>query len=327
MKVCFILVLLVGAVFAQQRTSPQGTKNDNEYEYYYDYEYDDEPVTNTRTTSARQTPSTRVQAAPARAQTPSRRQQGVTAPSPPQKQQPAAQGPPRRSGHGRKKNDVSTPIQTSEVFNCPEYYGFFPHPRNCDRYWSCDNGTATLKVCGNGLVFDPSDKLTENCAYAFTVNCGDRVDVEPPISTPHCPRLYGVFGDSKSCRVFYSCWNGEASRYECPPGLAYDSDQRVCVWADKVHNCGQQEIAEGFVCPDPFEIAEQPGVYTRHAHPTDCRYFFVCIDGDARSYGCSLGSVFNAKTLQCEDPEYVTGCENYYADLDVGKKKLKKVQS
>ncbi|XP_076352996.1 protein obstructor-E-like isoform X2 [Tachypleus tridentatus] len=304
-------------ILSQQRTSPQGSRKDDEYEYYYDYEYEDEPSTSSRTTSSRQ-------ATPARPQTSSRRQQDVAAP--PQKQ-PAARGSPRRSGHGRKKNDVSTTIQTSEVFNCPEYYGYFPHSRNCDRYWSCDNGTSTLKLCGNGLVFDPSDKLTENCAYAFTVNCGDRVEVEPPISTPHCPRLYGVFGDPKNCRVFYSCWNGEASRYECSPGLAYDPDQRVCVWADKVDSCGQQEIAEGFVCPDPIEIAEQTGVYTRHAHPTDCRYFFVCINGDARSYGCNLGKVFNAKTLQCADPEDVPGCEKYYDDLDVDVKKLKKLRS
>lgn len=25
---------------------------------------------------------------------------------------------------------------------------------SCDKYYSCENGTATLKICGNGLVFD-----------------------------------------------------------------------------------------------------------------------------------------------------------------------------
>lgn len=149
-------------------------------------------------------------------------------------------------------------------------------------------GTATLKLCGNGLVFDDSDSKRENCAYPFSVDCGDRADLgkhffntkfcteardvqkrynnlgrahthlglkvahhkclshnslsslsEPPISTPHCPRLYGIFADTGNCRVFYSCWNGEASKYECPPGLAYDDNQRVCVWADLVDRCDQ----------------------------------------------------------------------------------------
>ena len=66
------------------------------------------------------------------------------------------------------------------------------------------------------------------------------------------------------------------------------------------------ELAEGFVCPDPSEV-EQPGHYSRHAHPTDCRKFHVCIENVARPYGCSFGTVFNVDTLQCDDPENVPG--------------------
>jgi hypothetical protein len=215
-----------------------------------------------------------------------------------------------------------TAVQEDAYYDCPDDFGFFPHSRSCDKYFACSNGTATLKLCGNGLVFDATDPLRENCAYPFSVKCGDRTDLEPPISTPHCPRLYGIFPDTNNCRVFYSCWNGESSRYECPPGLAYDNDQRVCVWADTVDRCDQREVAEGFVCPDPAE-ADAPGVFTRHAHPTDCRKFYVCIESQARPYGCSIGTVFNVDSLQCDDPENVQGCENYYGD-DVEVKQLKK---
>lgn len=199
-------------------------------------------------------------------------------------------------------------------YRCPDSFGFFRHHKSCDKYWACENGTATLKLCGNGLMFDDSDPKRENCAYPFSVDCGaDRVDLEPPISTPHCPRLYGLFPDTANCRVFFSCWNGEASKYECPPGLAYDNEQRVCVWADLVERCDQSEVSDGFVCPDPTEV-DQPGHYTRHAHPTDCRKFYVCIEGVARPYGCSLGTVFNVDSLQCDEPENVSGCEKYYGD-------------
>ncbi|XP_076346227.1 protein obstructor-E-like isoform X2 [Tachypleus tridentatus] len=323
MKVFVVFLFVLAIVLAQQRSQSQSSSDD--YEYYYDYEDEKEnkPLTNIQTTAGRRTPSTRTQ--PSRAQSPSQSQTtSSNAKAQPHRQ--SAANPSRRSGRVNKKNDVSTIVQTSEVYTCPEPYGFFPHPTHCDRFWACDNGTATQKLCGNGLVFDPFDKLTENCAYAYTVNCGDRTEVEPPISTPHCPRLYGVFGDKKNCQVFYSCWNGEGSRYECSPGLAFDPDHRVCVWADNVPNCKQQEVAEGFVCPDPIEISQQAGVYTRHAHPTDCRYFFVCSEGVARSYGCGISTVFNAKTLQCEDAENVEGCENYYDDLEVDPKKLAKLQ-
>ena len=60
---------------------------------------------------------------------------------------------------------------------------------------------------------------------------------EPPIASPNCPRQYGIFADEANCNTFWSCWAGEANKYECPPGLAYDSEQRVCVWADQVAAC------------------------------------------------------------------------------------------
>ncbi|KAF7494579.1 hypothetical protein SSS_02874 [Sarcoptes scabiei] len=243
---------------------------------------------------------------------------------PPPPISPSLQSAPQSSPpRNLNQNSFTSSNVLNTVFQCVDDFGFYPHIKSCDKYWACDNGTATLKTCGNGLVFDDSDTRRENCAYPFSVDCGDRSDLEPPISTPHCPRLYGIFPDPSNCRIFYSCWNGEASRYECPPGLAYDDDQRVCVWADHVERCDQSEVSDGFVCPDPTET-DQPGHYTRHAHPTDCRKFYVCIEGVARPYGCSLGTVFNVDTLQCDDPENVPGCEKYYGDLD--SKQVKKLQ-
>lgn len=61
--------------------------------------------------------------------------------------------------------------------------------------------------------------------------------IEPAISTTHCSRLYGIFADVDKCDVFWNCWNGEASRYQCSPGLAYDREARVCMWADQVPEC------------------------------------------------------------------------------------------
>lgn len=87
------------------------------------------------------------------------------------------------------------------------------------------------------------------------------------------------------------------------------------MWADLVERCDQSEVSDGFVCPDPTEV-DQPGHYTRHAHPTDCRKFYVCIEGVARPYGCSFGTVFNVDSLQCDEPENVSGCEKYYGDMD-----------
>lgn len=74
-------------------------------------------------------------------------------------------------------------------------------------------------------------------SYVSYLYCLISFHIEPPISTPHCERLYGIFPDEAKCDVFWNCWNGEASRYQCSPGLAYDREARVCMWADQVPEC------------------------------------------------------------------------------------------
>ena len=67
---------------------------------------------------------------------------------------------------------------------------------------------------------------------------------EPPVSTSaNCPYQYGIFADATDCSVFWSCWAGESSRYQCGPGLAYSTESRVCTWIDKVPGCEEQRGA------------------------------------------------------------------------------------
>ena len=109
--------------------------------------------------------------------------------------------------------------------SCPdEFEGFYPHLLSCDKYWHCQDGAAELRTCGNGLAFmDTDDTFTlEQCAEVHLVECGERTELEPPISTPNCPRLFGTFADTEDCGVFWNCQDGKANRYNCPPGLAYD---------------------------------------------------------------------------------------------------------
>ncbi|KAL1488015.1 hypothetical protein ABEB36_015390 [Hypothenemus hampei] len=201
-------------------------------------------------------------------------------------------------------------VTGQESFKCPDDFGFYPHTRSCDKYWKCDNNVAELKTCGNGLAFDASDPkyLTENCDYIHNVDCGDRSELEPPVSTAHCERLYGIFADEAKCDVFWNCWNGEASRYQCSPGLAYDREARVCMWADQVPECKNE--AGGFTCPANGEVSNT-GSFSRHAHPDDCRKYYICLEGQAREYGCPIGTVFKIGdadgTGNCEDPEDVPG--------------------
>merc|ERR1719195_990398 len=215
--------------------------------------------------------------------------------------------------------------QLVDDFTCPdEFVGFYPHLISCDKYWHCQDGIAELKTCGNGLGFlDTDDTYTlEQCAELHLVECGERTELEPPISTANCPRLYGTFADPEDCGVFWKCMNGRANRYECPPGLAYDKQSRGCRWADQVAECSSASITvdeEGseFQCPKQTAA----GVFTKHPHPADCRQYFLCISGVPREYGCPLGTVFNVGSGsgidgECSDPDQVPECRDYYGDQD-----------
>ena len=150
-------------------------------------------------------------------------------------------------------------------FTCPdEFEGYYPHLFSCDKYWKCIEGEAELKLCGNGLAFDDVDPTftTENCLDLHSVDCGNRTELEPAISAPNCPRLYGTFADPEDCNAFFNCRDGLSNRYMCAPGLAFDDGDRVCKWADQVSACKRQREEQGeqgeFVCPEKSAV----GVFT-----------------------------------------------------------------
>lgn len=67
----------------------------------------------------------------------------------------------------------TTPDPGSD-FKCEEE-GFFPHPRDCKKYfWCLDSGPSNLGIvahqftCPSGLVFN---KLTDSCDYTRNVLC------------------------------------------------------------------------------------------------------------------------------------------------------------
>lgn len=226
---------------------------------------------------------------------------------------------------------ATTSCQLVDDFTCPdEFAGFYPHLISCDKYWSCKDGIAEEKICGNGLGFlDTDDTFTlEQCAELHLVECGERTEIEPPISTQNCPRLFGTFADPEDCGVFWKCSDGKSNRYNCPPGLAYDQESRGCRWADQVAECSGPKITideDGgeFECPRDSPA----GTFTKHAHPADCRQYFLCIAGVPREYGCPLGTVFNTGSGsgvdgKCSDPEEVSECSKYYEGVELDPREL-----
>merc|ERR1712223_1261470 len=65
-------------------------------------------------------------------------------------------------------------------FRCPERDGYFPDPVQCDKYYDCLDDIPEDRLCPDGLAFDPFSRKREPCDYYFNVDCGDRLDLQPP---------------------------------------------------------------------------------------------------------------------------------------------------
>lgn len=151
--------------------------------------------------------------------------QTLPASAPPQQPAPASRNlddrriedaaPPRSvsSARAHEASQSSRAAANSGHFQCPDSFGFYPHSKSCDKYWACENGTATLKLCGNGLVFDDADSLRENCAYPFSVDCGSRTDLGESASTSN-PRLVALSFSDDDCQV--SCGKYSGRRFSFP---------------------------------------------------------------------------------------------------------------
>merc|ERR1712107_719094 len=79
-------------------------------------------------------------------------------------------------------------------FICPEKDGYFEDTKQCDKYYDCYAGIPEERLCPDGLVFDPFSRKREPCDHYFNVDCGDRLELQPPKGPSDlCPRLNGFY--------------------------------------------------------------------------------------------------------------------------------------
>lgn len=196
------------------------------------------------------------------------------------------------------------------ITSCPELHGVqvYPHATSCDQFYLCINGSLTLEDCPNGLLFDGLGEVTHFCRYNWQVECGDRKDIAPPISTEFCPWLYGIFPITSTCNTqFHKCAEGEAFVNDCEPGLAYDERIHACNWPDLL-DCDSEAVV-GFSCPKkPTGLSAR--FFPNPRYPSsDCTRYITCVDNHKpRLISCGHGMGFDPETLACNDLKHLSGC-------------------
>jgi len=220
-------------------------------------------------------------------------------------------------------------IQHSEVYGDPteacqkrnQSY-FISDSKQCDKFYECVKaGDLIERMCDDGFVF--SEPIRQ-CDYPHNADCSKRPELQPTRSTDvNCERSNGFypFPAEQSCQKFYHCLEGVAYEKTCPEGIIFDVGKGTCMHPDlsSRKECSAASVLN-FNCPNMNKKFSKLkfGDHDRHAHPTDCRKFFICLmDGKPRLGGCPIGKVFNPKSGFCDYPKNVLECKDYY-----GKKML-----
>jgi len=205
--------------------------------------------------------------------------------------------------------------------------GTYEDTRQCDKYYECYDGIAEERLCPDGLVFDPFSNKREPCDHYFNVDCGDRLELQPPKGPNDlCPRLNGFYAhpNPNVCNIFYACVEGTSEEYTCSPGLWFDEFRGVCNWpaeTERTSCSSEHQVSEnGFKCPKLEPKGEVFGLsdpHPKYADPSDCAKFYICLNGvTPREQGCELGLVYNENTQSCDSPKNVPECKDYYAFLE-----------
>ncbi|CAG0922155.1 unnamed protein product [Notodromas monacha] len=133
--------------------------------------------------------------------------------------------------------------QRDAPVECKSNRDFLPDPYQCDKYYECTDNGPTERLCPDGLVFDDTRGGVERCDYPFNVDCGNRLELQPPTSgSLECPRMNGIFAheDPSVCNVFYLCVGGVHQTYTCDGELHFNEYTGVCEWENVAGRAGCQ---------------------------------------------------------------------------------------
>lgn len=201
----------------------------------------------------------------------------------------------------------------------PTGYVFVPSSISCNHYVLCWNGETHLDNCPPNHDFNVGD---QNCGIIGTVDC------------TQCHTSVGVINipDPNDCGAFIECMFGLRTLRTCTPGHLFDRLLGSCNRADLVDCPG------GFPTEDPNQPGtdypgqtppgpitefppltppgpdpettppgpgEQlpvciPGGQIQHAHPTDCRRFFMCNNNILMEHLCPSDLHWNEREMACD---------------------------
>ncbi|KAK3922979.1 Chitin deacetylase 8 [Frankliniella fusca] len=86
--------------------------------------------------------------------------------------------------HGQRRGSYGAGVTQATDFDCPEEFGYYPHPSDCTQYYVCVFGGALLESCTGGLMY--SHEL-QTCDWPRNVGCGADSAADTPTPARSAP--------------------------------------------------------------------------------------------------------------------------------------------
>merc|ERR1739845_15655 len=192
-------------------------------------------------------------------------------------------------------------------------YGRIADKDQCDIWYHCMVGIATVHYCKEGLLFDNSDTNNEKCKYEQEVkrtDCQYVQETDLAALNPRCEKFNGKFNFRNSlgeeenvCDKYIECVDNVPHELPCAGGTVFDASTGNCVRPEernkdspKVRFCendlengvDSRKVVDGFVCPtEPKYFNGLIQEHPYYKHPDNCYEYFVCYGGkNPNKFGC-----------------------------------------
>ncbi|EDW72613.2 uncharacterized protein Dwil_GK17084 [Drosophila willistoni] len=177
----------------------------------------------------------------------------------------------------------------------------FGYSRTCNKYILCYGGASVIRQCSDGLQYN---KNTDRCDYPQYVDCLSN------LCTKYDDPEDIVYLASKSaCDKYFVCLNGFPTVQTCSNGLQYNPETKLCDFPSNV-NCTVETLQRNILpyakAPPRSADITCPAKGTHFfAHQKRSDAYYYCQDGRGVTLDCTPGLVYDSKTEDCREPQFV----------------------
>lgn len=214
---------------------------------------------------------------------------------------------------------ISRMIQEFQEECTDSYHHYHWYPNDCQKYFSCENGTLEIKDCPLDLLWNENIK---SCDVNSNIDCldtrsitSDAVTNESSTTTEvpttqkiECTDDHRYFQYPYDCSKYYMCSGNKAYLMSCPQNEYWNNEKQMCDWSSNV-NCVSSSLPTTTtttrattptttVWPTPkIDCDSEHGLFP---YPYDCSKYYECSNDRSYLMNCPIGQYWDDVAKMCD---------------------------